>query len=281
MKKQYPLQNEEEVHPEHAHEPVTPPKAVLTEPVVVTIANLLWLAFLDMAFRALQPLLYATPTHLGGLGMSPATVGLFLGGFGLLNGIAQGLFFAPLVRRVGLRKLFLTGLFCFIPLFATFPVIGHLAREWGLSPAVWGLVALQLVINCIASMWFGRCLLLDASTSLTMSPSRLSRLYVLIHDLRRGKSAGTREREWYRANRCLTRSSARPSDGNTPLRAHAAGWSVGPTRGLRRLHHDDLMRYTTRTQASGKYMGTQVNEAPVLDVAYTFWRLNSPDSCWS
>jgi hypothetical protein len=110
-----------------------------------------------MALRALQPLFFATPIHLGGLGMSPPTIGLCLGIFGLLDGAVQGLFFAKVVRRVGLKRLFFTSLFCFVPLFATFPFINHFARKWGLSPAVWALIVFQLMINCITEMAFGRC----------------------------------------------------------------------------------------------------------------------------
>ena len=124
--------------------------------MVLSIANYLWLAFIDIALLALQPLFYATPINLGGLGMSPATIGLCLGIFGLLDGMTQGLFFPKAVRRVGLKRLFLTGLSCFVPLFALFPIINHFAREWGLSPAVWALVAFQLTIKCATGMAFGR-----------------------------------------------------------------------------------------------------------------------------
>jgi len=154
------------------HEPVPPLRAVLTKPVVLSIANYFWLAFIDVALLALQPLFYATPIHLGGLGMPPATIGLCLGIFGLLDGIAQGLVFPKVVRRVGLKKLFVTCLFSFVPLFALFPIINHFARERGLSPAVWALVVFQLMINCVTEMAFGRCLLLNVSTSFTLSPSR-------------------------------------------------------------------------------------------------------------
>ena len=146
------------MHLDYVHEPVPPLRAVLTEPVVLSVTNYFWLAFIDVALLALQPLFYATPIHLGGLGMSPATIGLCLGIFGLLDGVAQGLVFPQVIRRVGLKKLFVTALFCFTPLFALFPIINHLARKWGLSPAVWALVVFQLMINCVTEMAFGRWL---------------------------------------------------------------------------------------------------------------------------
>ena len=154
----------------HLDEPVPPLRAVLTKPVALSIANFVWLSFVDISFRALQPLVFATPIHLGGLGISPTSIGLCLGTFGLLDGIAQGLFFPRVLRRVGLKRLFLTGLFGFIPMFAVFPVINHFAREWGLSPAVWTLVAFQLLINCVVDMCYGRFLSLDASTVVHIVP---------------------------------------------------------------------------------------------------------------
>ena len=55
-------------------------------------------------------------------------------------------------------------------MFAVFPVINHFAREWGLSPAVWTLVAFQLLINCVADMCYGRFLSLDAPTVVHIVP---------------------------------------------------------------------------------------------------------------
>ena len=161
MKGYRPFRGEEEVHLDHIREPVPPLGAVLTEPVVLSIANYVWLAFIEVAFRALEPLFFATPIHLGGLGMSPAKIGLCLGVFGLLDGAAQWLLFPKVIRRVGLKRLFLISLFCFIPLFVMFPVINHFAREWGPSPAVWALVVFQLIINCVTDMSFGKCPLLN------------------------------------------------------------------------------------------------------------------------
>lgn len=155
MKRHQTVQDGGETHPDHTNESVPPLRAILTEPVVLSIANYLWLSFLDIALRALQPLFFATPVHLGGLGMSPATIGLCLGILGPLDAAVQGLFFAKILRRLGLKRLFLTSLFCFIPLAMTFPVINHFAREWGLSPGVWAFIVLQFMINCVTDMSYG------------------------------------------------------------------------------------------------------------------------------
>ena len=115
-----------------------------------------------MAFFTLQPVFLATPIHLGGFGLSPPEIGSYLGTFGLLSGTAQGLLFSKAVKFFGLKRLFLVSLCCFIPLFALFPVINHLAREWGRSPAVWMLVASQPLLACVAEFAFGRPPLLNS-----------------------------------------------------------------------------------------------------------------------
>ena len=127
---------------------------------MLSIANYLFLAFIDMAFLSLQPIFFATPIHLGGLGLPPPTIGWYRGIFGLFSGTVQALFFSKAVRLLGLKRLFLIGLSCFVPLFALFPTISHLAREWGRSPAIWTLVASQLLLNCLTEFSYGGCPLL-------------------------------------------------------------------------------------------------------------------------
>ena len=151
-----------ELHSDDAHGSIPPFRAVLTKPVILSIANYLFLAFIDMAFLCLQPLFFATPISLGGLGLSPPTIGLYLGIFGLLAGTAQALFFSEAVRFFGLKRLFLVSLSCFIPLFALFPIISHFVRKWERSPAVWTLVASQLLLNSFTEFTFGRRPLLNS-----------------------------------------------------------------------------------------------------------------------
>ena len=157
MKNHRTLQDGGALHLDPVHEPVPPLRAILTEPVVLSVANYLLHSFIDMGLRVVRLLFFSTPIRLGGLGMSSPTIGLFLGIFGLLDGIMQGLLFAKVLRRIGLKRLFVTSLLCFVPLFAAFPVINHFALERGHSPAIWALVVFQLMINCVADMGFGRC----------------------------------------------------------------------------------------------------------------------------
>ena len=150
------------LYSDDAHGSVPPFRAVLTKPVMLSITNYLFLEFMDMSIFALQPVFFATPIHLGGLGLSPPAIGSYIGTFGILSGTAQGLFFSKAVKFFGLKRVFLVSLSCFIPLFALFPIISHLVRERGRSPVVWTLVASQLLLNCVTEFTFGRRPLLDS-----------------------------------------------------------------------------------------------------------------------
>jgi len=171
----HPVQDGGEAHPDHTQEPVPPLRAILTGPVVLCVANYFWISFLDIALRALQPLFFATPISLGGLGMSPAMIGLCLGILGSLDAVAQGLFFAKILRRLGLKRLYLISLFCFIPLSATFPVINHFAWELGLSSTVWAFILLQFMFSCVADMSYG-CVFLYITSS-TQNPRALGTVH--------------------------------------------------------------------------------------------------------
>lgn len=56
-------------------------REILTPGVRVAIANYATISILDIARAALMPLFYATPIEVGGLGLTPETIGLLLGGY--------------------------------------------------------------------------------------------------------------------------------------------------------------------------------------------------------
>lgn len=130
---------------------------VMIWPVIISVANYGLLALFDIAWAAIQPLFYSTPIEFGGLGMSPATIGLVLGGLGFSNGIFQGLCFARLVKSWGIKRLFTIAMAMFPIIFALFPVINSVARsEGGVTPLVWALVALQMFIVLVMDTAYGK-----------------------------------------------------------------------------------------------------------------------------
>ncbi|KZT73184.1 MFS general substrate transporter [Daedalea quercina L-15889] len=138
--------------------------------VLLAVANYGSLCILDIAYRAVQPLFFATPCALGGLGLPPKTIGLILGSFGILNGALQALWFAPLVRRFGPKRVHMAGLGAFLPLWVLFPVIGALAREGGMTPWVWAAVMLQQVVSVVMDTAYG-CVFMYITSS---APNRSS-----------------------------------------------------------------------------------------------------------
>jgi hypothetical protein len=139
--------------PSKEQEPV-PLRALLTKPVMLSIANYSVLALLDIALAALLPLFCATPIELGGLGLQPALIGLCLGTYGLMAGVLHALFLAGIVRRFGARRVFVTGMSLFMPIFAIFPFINLVARKVGISYPVYMMLVLQLVLMVIMDMAF-------------------------------------------------------------------------------------------------------------------------------
>lgn len=130
-------------------------RAVMTAPVLISVLNYALLALVEGAMRALQPLFYATHPALGGLGLTPPTIGACLGAVGLLNGVFQACFFARIQRRCGTRRVFATGMAAFVPLFAAFPFINFLARTYGMAPVTWAALAAQLALCPIVDMAYG------------------------------------------------------------------------------------------------------------------------------
>ncbi|KAI0833428.1 MFS general substrate transporter [Trametes gibbosa] len=147
-----------------------PLRALLTRPVLWSVANYAALAFLEIAYRAIQPLFFSTPVELGGLGLPPSTIGIILGSFGILDGIFQALFLARFIRWWGQKRVFQLGMSMFIPLYLLFPILNTLARGSGMSPLVWALIILHLLMLVVVDMSYGCCFMFVTSAA----PSRKS-----------------------------------------------------------------------------------------------------------
>lgn len=157
-----------ELQGSHAGAPL-PIRALLVRPVLLSVANYAALALVDIMYRALQPLFFATAVAHGGLGLSPARIGAMLAAVGLSSGVFQVLCFARLVRRFGQRCLFLFGMTMFAVVFAMFPFV-NLAAKAGLMPLVWALVVIQLSLSIACDMTYG-CVFMYVTAS---APNRQS-----------------------------------------------------------------------------------------------------------
>jgi MFS family permease len=140
----------------HLHDEPLPLRRLFTYPVVLSIANYVTLAFLNICAFALLPLFLATPLDIGGLNLSPSVIGYIIGSYGLTNVVFQVFYFSTIVRRWGERVVFIAAMSMFIPIFLTFPVINFFARGWGQSSfGVWLLIGFLVVLLTLMDMAFG------------------------------------------------------------------------------------------------------------------------------
>ncbi|KAH9059737.1 hypothetical protein EDB87DRAFT_735359 [Lactarius vividus] len=114
------------------------------------------LALLSMAAVALIPLVWSTSVELGGLGLSPASIGLWMSGSGCVNGIVQYAFFPRLVSRFGPRAVFLASISTCALIYALFPFENLASRHTlgGSKVTERLLIVLQLSSLSVAQMGF-------------------------------------------------------------------------------------------------------------------------------
>ncbi|KAF5391985.1 hypothetical protein D9757_003305 [Collybiopsis confluens] len=106
-----------------------------------------FLAFTDMAYSALLPLIYNTSIPLGGLGLSPYQIGLILGTYGLFNGVWNWTVLTRLLKRIGSRNTFVACYTLFLLHFMILWVLRDTARWFGSTNwVVWGLLGVQLFV---------------------------------------------------------------------------------------------------------------------------------------
>ena len=172
-----------------------PLRALLTRPVVVSVANYCMIGLLDIMGAALIPLVWSTSVEFGGLGMSPASIGLWLAGCGLLSGIFQFVAFPRLVGRFGPRRVFIAGTLCFFPIYTLLP-FENLALRNHMKLTVELLIALQLMMVCLSGMGLGR---LPRPYNLSFSLKWCggsNRCDIYVHILSCAQQAITRRYEW-------------------------------------------------------------------------------------
>ncbi|KAJ3573998.1 hypothetical protein NP233_g2071 [Leucocoprinus birnbaumii] len=132
-----------------------PLRKILVWPVIISVANYVTLAFLEIMLCALLPLFLAMPVEIGGLGFSPPTIGYLWGGYGAATGIFNVLFFAKLLHRFGAKRVFFFGMTIFAPVFVLMPIMSFCARAWGVGQLVWSLVLFELFLMVMMDMSYG------------------------------------------------------------------------------------------------------------------------------
>ncbi|CAE6425043.1 unnamed protein product [Rhizoctonia solani] len=147
---------------EYGTAPVRPPQArrsvsirsVLTRRACIAIANYACLAFIDITYGGLLPVVFAVSVKDGGLEFSPRAIGLIFGLQGIITGLFQAFFFAPLHRRFGNKRLYVTGYFCYILLILSLPIM-HAFAVLEMRRTIWVILGLHIALSCFAFMSFG------------------------------------------------------------------------------------------------------------------------------
>ncbi|KAJ7030335.1 major facilitator superfamily multidrug-resistance, DHA1 sub-family [Mycena alexandri] len=118
-------------HPTGIDDAPPPLRDLFVRPVFIALTNHGFLAFSQMAYEVLVPLVYATPIALGGLGLSPLYIGRIMGSLGLVNVLTQIFFSARAIRHFGPRTIFITA-FCWLSCsFLAYPLLNYFARRSG------------------------------------------------------------------------------------------------------------------------------------------------------
>ncbi|KAJ3505011.1 hypothetical protein NLJ89_g7641 [Agrocybe chaxingu] len=124
-------------------EPI-PFRHLLTRKVLIPSLNYTWFAALHAASNTIQPLFLAMPINIGGLALPPRYIGYILGAYGLMNSVFQSFFLSRLVRRFGVKAIFVYAVSALVPIFALPPLMNVVARERGVDEVVWTILACQL-----------------------------------------------------------------------------------------------------------------------------------------
>lgn len=143
------------IRPSRIREGPVPIRDLLVFPILISVTNYVALAFLNISLNALQPLFFAMPVDIGGLGLSPPTIGYILGACGAASGVFQVFFFARIVRRFGVKNIFFAGMSAFLPIFALFPIMSILTQRVGFSHIIWFLLASLLALSAVMDMAYG------------------------------------------------------------------------------------------------------------------------------
>ncbi|THH06664.1 hypothetical protein EW145_g3938 [Phellinidium pouzarii] len=129
-------------------------RTLFTPPVLLSTTVYALLSFIDIAYRAIQPVFYSTPRSLGGLGLQPHDIGSALALLGIANGVFSVAFFARLIKRWGTRLTYLIGIASAVPIFILFPVISAVVRaeergfRGGIAPEESLTLSVPLLLLC-------------------------------------------------------------------------------------------------------------------------------------
>jgi len=135
-------------------EPV-PLRHLINLKALIPVTSYVCLSSLQVASNAIQPLFLAMPVDIGGLGLTSRNVGYILGTYGFASSIFQIVMLGRLVRRFGVKSVFVSSMSAFIPIYLFSPVMNLLVRRNGFSYAVWVILGCQLSASLVMELGYG------------------------------------------------------------------------------------------------------------------------------
>ncbi|KAF7348667.1 Protein ZINC INDUCED FACILITATOR-LIKE 1 [Mycena venus] len=141
-----------------AHDDEEPPtvRELLVPRLVIPLVNYGFFCFVQTAHQVLFPLMYSTSIANGGLGFSPYLIGVTRGIWGIVNSFVILFLAAPLVRRFGVRTMYIFSFGNIGICIAAYPLLSFFAQRAGrVDATVWAIVVVQLISNLTTSMAYG------------------------------------------------------------------------------------------------------------------------------
>lgn len=132
-----------------------PLRHLLNFRVLIPVASYVCLASLHAGSNAIQPLFLAMPVNIGGLGLPSRNVGYILGTYGFANSMFQLVMLGRLVRRFGVKAVFVTSISAFIPIYSLSPIMNLLVRRNGFSYLIWVVLGCQLSASLVMELGYG------------------------------------------------------------------------------------------------------------------------------
>ena len=131
-------------------------RVLLVRRIVTAIVNYALLAFFDQCMTILLPLMYSTSLSFGGLGFSTFTIGIILGAWGVSNGLFSIIAFPRLLRKFGVKRLYIVSSVSSLLCVATFPVMSYLAKHSeSVDARIWPILIIQLALYILSYMGYG------------------------------------------------------------------------------------------------------------------------------
>ncbi|KAF8622857.1 hypothetical protein AX15_006701 [Amanita polypyramis BW_CC] len=147
-----------------SYDDITPPSllSLLKLPIMQSILiNYAFMGFCDMSVQVLTPLMWSTSIEHGGLGLSPYTIGVTMGSYGVFNAFLQVLFLGKLIRRFGPRRVHIACFSSLLISFSSFPIASFFARRAnGMDWKVWAAIIISLTAQSMRSGAYGSLMII-------------------------------------------------------------------------------------------------------------------------